>query len=333
MVNNSDLLQVKELKKHFPSGRGWSFRGTKDLVHAVDGVSFSIHDGEVFGLVGESGCGKSTTGRLVIRLIEPTSGEILFGGENLLALGAESLRRLRRSMQIIFQDPYSSLNPRLRIRTTLAEPFIVHRICAKKEIEARLKQLLETVGFEPDVLNRFPHEFSGGQRQRIAIARAIALRPKFIVADEPVSSLDVSVQAQIINLLAELRDRFQLTFLFISHSLPVVAHLCDRIAVMYLGKIVELGTTEEIFYNSSHPYTRALLSAVPEPDPKPKSSRLVLRGEIPSAVKVPSGCRFHPRCPIADAGCAASEPPMESLSATHWTACFKYQEAAQLVIK
>jgi peptide/nickel transport system ATP-binding protein len=333
MAENNVLLQVNHLKKYFPAGNRLLFGRAKEFVHAVDDISFFIRDGEVFGLVGESGCGKSTTGRLVLRLVDPTSGEVLFDHENLFSLDRESLRRKRRSMQIIFQDPYSSLNPRLRIRTTLAEPFIVHHVCKKKEIEEHLRSLLETVGFEPDVLDRFPREFSGGQRQRIAIARAIALKPKFIVADEPVSSLDVSVQAQIINLLADLRDQFQLTFLFISHSLPVVAHLCDRIAVMYLGKIVEEGTTEEVFTKSAHPYTRALLSSIPEPDPKPKSSRLVLRGEIPSAVRIPSGCRFHPRCPIADAACAVAEPPPETISATHWSACFKFNDATQLAIK
>jgi oligopeptide transport system ATP-binding protein len=323
------LLEVKNLTKHFPVG-GRLFGKSKEFVHAVDDVSFSIRSGEVFGLVGESGCGKSTTGRLVLRLIEPTAGRIFFDGEDLLALDPKTLRRKRRSLQIIFQDPYSSLNPRLTIGSTLEEPFIVHHVGTRKEIQENLKVLLETVGFGTDVLRRYPHEFSGGQRQRIAIARAIALKPKFIVADEPVSSLDVSVQAQIINLLADLRDRFQLTYLFISHSLPVVGHLCNRIAVMYLGKIVEVGTTEEIFFQSAHPYTRALLSAVPEPDPKPRSKRLVLGGEIPSAVNIPSGCRFHPRCPIADAACAAAEPPPETLSATHWSACFKFREAAQI---
>jgi oligopeptide/dipeptide ABC transporter ATP-binding protein len=326
MSNNNYLLDVRNLTKHFPV-RGSIFGKTKEFVHAVDDISFSVQRGEVFGLVGESGCGKSTTGRAVLRLTEPTSGEIYFENENLLALDRGSLRRKRRSMQIIFQDPYSSLNPRMSIGSTLAEPFIVHRACRKEEIPERVKQLLATVGFEPDVVRRFPHEFSGGQRQRIAIARAIALKPQFIVADEPVSSLDVSVQAQIINLMADLRDQFQLTYLFISHSLPVVGHLCDRIAVMYLGKIVEMGTVEEIFFQNAHPYTRALLSSVPEPDPKQKSSRIVLQGEIPSAVRVPSGCRFHTRCPMADAACAVAEPEPEVLSPTHWSACFKYKEA------
>ncbi len=333
MSTKQPLLEVQGLTKHFPLGGQWWTGRPKDVVHAVDDVSFTIDGGEVLGLVGESGCGKSTLGRLILRLIEPTAGRILFDGEDLRALDRERLRRKRRFMQIVFQDPYSSLNPRMKIETTLSEPFIVHRACRKSEIREQLKPLLAAVGLDSEILERYPHEFSGGQRQRIAIARAIALKPKFIVADEPVSSLDVSVQAQIINLLSDLRRQFQLTYLFISHSLPVVGHLCDRIAVMYLGKIVETGTVQEIFFSSAHPYTRALLSAVPPPEPKLKSNRLVLPGEIPSAVKIPSGCRFHPRCPIADAHCAEAEPPVVTLSPTHGSACFKTQEASQLAVR
>lgn len=334
MPQATPLLQVENLIKHFPADSTRWFAKSKEFVHAVDGISFSIPAGEVFGLVGESGCGKSTAARLILRLIEPTSGKIQFDGMDWLALGEKELRRQRRVMQIIFQDPYSSLNPRMRIGAALAEPFEVHKVCSSRaEVRSRVEELLQMVGLDPQAFGRYPHEFSGGQRQRIAIARAIALKPKFVVADEPVSSLDVSVQAQIINLLADLREEFHLTYLFISHSLPVVSHLCDRIAVMYLGKIVEMGSRDEIFRNSGHPYTRVLLSAVLPPDPKPKSSRIVLRGEIPSAVKIPSGCRFHPRCPIADAHCAEAEPPVETLSATHWSACFKVNEAAQLTAK
>jgi oligopeptide/dipeptide ABC transporter ATP-binding protein len=290
-------------------------------VKAVDDVSFTIKKGETFGLVGESGCGKTTTGRAVLRLIEPDSGEIRFEGTDMLQLGASELRVLRRDMQIIFQDPYASLNPRMTIRTIVGEPFAIHGIATGSDRDNRVAELLTTVGLEPSVMSRYPHEFSGGQRQRIGIARALALRPKLIVADEPVSALDVSIQSQIINLLADLQVQFGLTYLFISHAIPVIEHISTRIGVMYVGKLVEVGTSQQICVNPKHPYTQALLSAVPVPDPAAKKQRIVLMGDVPTPINPPSGCRFHPRCPIAVDRCKTEEPPLRPLDDGRQVAC------------
>jgi oligopeptide/dipeptide ABC transporter ATP-binding protein len=290
-------------------------------VQAVDDISFTINRGETFGLVGESGCGKTTAGRAVLRLIEPDSGEIRFDGKDLLAAGPAELRRHRRDMQIIFQDPYASLNPRMTIRSIVGEPFAIHRIASGSDRDQRVAELLKTVGLDPSVMNRYPHEFSGGQRQRIGIARALALRPKLIVADEPVSALDVSIQAQIINLLADLQSQFGLTYLFISHAIPVIEHISTRIGVMYLGKLVEVGTSEQICLNPKHPYTQALLSAVPVPDPAKKKQRIVLKGDVPTPINPPSGCRFHTRCPIAVEQCKTDEPLLRKLDDGRDVAC------------
>jgi oligopeptide/dipeptide ABC transporter ATP-binding protein len=290
-------------------------------VKAVDDVSFTIRKGETFGLVGESGCGKTTTGRAVLRLIEPDSGEICFEGADMLQLGSAALRVLRRDMQIIFQDPYASLNPRMTIRTIVGEPFAIHGIATGSDRDHRVAELLKTVGLEPSVMSRYPHEFSGGQRQRIGIARALALRPKLIVADEPVSALDVSIQSQIINLLADLQVQFGLTYLFISHAIPVIEHISTRIGVMYVGKLVEVGTSQQICVNPKHPYTQALLSAVPVPDPAARKHRIVLKGDVPTPINPPSGCRFHPRCPIAVERCKTEEPPLRRLEDEREVAC------------
>jgi oligopeptide/dipeptide ABC transporter ATP-binding protein len=314
------LLEVRRLRKYFPVRRG-VFSRTVNHVRAVDDVSFSIQPGETFGLVGESGCGKTTAGRAVLRLIEPDGGEIRFDGRDLLALNAGELRKSRRQMQIIFQDPYASLNPRMTIRAILAEPFAIHGIAAGSERESRVADLLQTVGLEPALMRRYPHEFSGGQRQRIGIARALALRPKLIVADEPVSALDVSIQGQIINLLADLQSRFGITYLFISHALPVIEHISSRIGVMYLGKLVEVGTSEQICMSPRHPYTQALLSAVPVPDPAAKKQRVVLRGDVPTPLNPPSGCRFHTRCPLAVDRCRTEEPLLRPLDDGREAAC------------
>src|SRR5206468_7109545 len=292
------LLSVRNLKKYFPIRRG-VFSRIAAYVKAVDDIGFDINQGETFGLVGESGCGKTTAGRAVLRLIEPDAGTIRFEGADLRALDPQQLRRRRRDMQIIFQDPYASLNPRMTIRAIVGEPFAIHDMAAGSEREDHVANLLTTVGLDPSVMNRYPHEFSGGQRQRIGIARALALRPKLIVADEPVSALDVSIQAQIINLLADLQQQFGLTYLFISHAIPVIEHISTRIGVMYLGKLVEVGTSAQICLAPKHPYTQALLSAVPTPDSAAKKRRIVLRGEVPTPINPPSGCRFHTRCPIA----------------------------------
>lgn len=322
---DQDLVVVRDLKKYFPVRRGLLQRVVA-WVKAVDGVSFNIRRGETLGLVGESGCGKTTVGRTILRLIEPTAGEVYFEGRNIFALTKSELKALRRDMQIIFQDPYSSLDPRMPVGASIAEGLAVHGIGTPKERMEMVIDLLRKVGLEDYHARRYPHEFSGGQRQRIVIARALALRPKFIVCDEPISALDVSIQAQIINLLKELQEEFHLTYLFIAHNLSVIEHVSDRVAVMYLGKIVELTSREELYRNPLHPYTQALLSAVPIPDPTLKRERILLKGDIPSPLNPPAGCRFHPRCPVAMAHCAREEPPFINVGTPqqeHWVACWR----------
>jgi oligopeptide transport system ATP-binding protein len=317
------LLEVRDLVKHFPIGGGM-FTKPVGVVRAIDGVSFSIRKGETLGLVGESGCGKTTTGRCILQLERPTSGSIVFEGIDMVTLDAAELRAVRRRVQVIFQDPYSSLNPRMTIGQILAEPLKVHGLVPDKgERELRVRELLVQVGLLPQHAKRYPHQLSGGQRQRVGIARALAMEPALIVCDEPVSALDVSIQAQIINLLEELQSRLGLTYLFIAHDLSVVRHISDRVAVMYFGKIVELADRKAIYEEPLHPYTRALLSAVPIPDPKieAKRERTVLRGEVPSALNPPSGCVFHPRCPIAVDRCSAEVPPLREIRPGHWAAC------------
>jgi oligopeptide/dipeptide ABC transporter ATP-binding protein len=314
------LLSVQHLKKYFPIHSG-VFGRVAAYVKAVDDISFTINRGETFGLVGESGCGKTTAGRAILRLLEPDAGTIQFDGIDLLSLGKEQLRRKRRDMQIIFQDPYASLNPRMTIRTIVGEPFAIHHIASGSERDHRVADLLKTVGLDSSVMNRYPHEFSGGQRQRIGIARALALKPKLIVADEPVSALDVSIQAQIINLLADLQQQLGLTYLFISHAIPVIEHISTRIGVMYLGKLVEVGTSQQICAAPKHPYTQALLSAVPIPDPAARKERVVLRGDVPTPIKPPPGCRFHTRCPVAVERCKVDEPPLRRIEDGRDVAC------------
>jgi len=310
-------MDVRHLVKHFPVS------GSDDVVQAVDGVSFDIRVGETLGLVGESGCGKSTVGRCLLRLIEPTSGEVVFDGKNLLCLQNRQMQALRRQMQIIFQDPYASLNPRMSVRSIVSEPLKVHGIGDKRERNARVEDLLHKVGLDPKYADRYPHEFSGGQRQRIGIARALALNPKLIICDEPVSALDVSVQAQVVNLLQELQEEFGLTYLFISHGLAVVEHISDRVAVMYLGKIVEICDAADLYSDPLHPYSQALLSAIPVPDPTQQRERIVLKGDVPTPIAPPSGCRFRTRCPIAIGQCAETVPELRELKSGHFAACIR----------
>ena len=315
------LLRINNLKKYFPI-RGGLFSREVARVHAVDNVTFDIKKGETLGLVGESGCGKSTTGRCILRLIEPTAGEVWFGDRNVTTLDKRALRHLRRDMQIIFQDPYASLNPRMTVGSIIGEALVIHKLAkTKREREDRVVHLLETVGLSAEHLRRYPHEFSGGQRQRIGIARALAVSPKLIVCDEPVSALDVSIQAQVINLLEDLQKQFDLTYLFIAHDLSVVEHISTRVAVMYLGKIVEIAPAKELYTSPKHPYTEALLSAVPIPDPAVKRKRILLEGDVPSPIKPPSGCRFHTRCSVRIPSCSENEQVLKEISPGHWVAC------------
>ncbi|MCJ7511563.1 MAG: ABC transporter ATP-binding protein [Anaerolineales bacterium] len=308
--------------KYFPV-RGGVLQRVTAWVQAVDNVSFFIRKGETLGLVGESGCGKTTVGRTMLRLIEPTGGRATFDGQDIFSLRGRELKAMRRNMQIIFQDPYSSLDPRMPIGESVGEGLRIHRIGNARQRQAMVLEVLRKVGLEEYHARRYPHEFSGGQRQRIGIARALALRPKFIVADEPVSALDVSIQSQVLNILKDLQVEFELTYLFIAHNMSVVEHVSDRVAVMYLGKIVEMADRIELFANPLHPYTQALMSAIPIPDPHVRRQRIVLPGDVPSPVNPPSGCRFHPRCPVAVPHCAAQEPPFREVSPEHWAACWR----------
>jgi oligopeptide transport system ATP-binding protein len=329
MMNDSSnghadkLLEVNGLKMYFPITQGIIIQRRVGYVRAVDDISFFIRRGETLGLVGESGCGKSTTGRAILQLYKPTAGEVSFLGKDLVKLNGGDMRRMRREMQMIFQDPYASLNPRMTVGSIIGEPLEIHNLAKGKAKQERVQELLRLVGLNPYFANRYPHEFSGGQRQRIGIARALAVEPRFIVCDEPISALDVSIQAQVINLLEELQEKLGLTYLFIAHDLAVVRHIADRVAVMYVGKLVELADRDALYENPLHPYTRALLSAVPVPDPviESKRRRMILVGDVPSPVNPPSGCRFNPRCPWAEENCRTDEPLLTEVKPGHWAAC------------
>ncbi|GLV57130.1 ABC transporter ATP-binding protein [Dictyobacter sp. S3.2.2.5] len=324
VVGSKVLLDVRNLKMYFPVTRGIIFQRTVGNVQAVDDVSFSIERGQTLGLVGESGSGKTTIGRSIVRLYKPTAGQVLFDGQDLVTMDSEALWKMRRQVQMIFQDPFASLNPRFTIGSLIAEPMHIYQMGSKQEIRTRTEELLRLVGLRSEYIDRYPHEFSGGQRQRIAVARALALNPELIIADEPVSALDVSVRAQVLNLLQSLQRRFNLTYLFVSHDLSVVRHVADRVAVMYLGRIVELADRDELYVAPKHPYTRALLSAVPIPDPQieKKRQRIILTGDLPSPMHMPSGCRFHTRCPMAQKICREVEPAFEAKEGhEHYAAC------------
>ncbi|MCL4694428.1 MAG: dipeptide ABC transporter ATP-binding protein [Candidatus Hydrogenedentes bacterium] len=332
VAHNGELLVVEDLVKHFPVRKG-VFSRTVGAVRAVDGVSFAIPRGKTLSLVGESGSGKTTCGRAILRLIEPTSGVVRFDGVDVTALRRRELREIRKRMQIIFQDPYGSLNPRMTVYSMLSEILRVHRLGPRGKRRDRVIELLELVGLPPEAADRYPHEFSGGQRQRLGVARALAVEPDLIVADEPVSALDVSIQAQILNLMEDLQNKFNLTYLFIGHDLSVIRHISDYVAVMYLGRIVEYGTTEDIFERTVHPYTRALLSAVPVPDPDAKDERIVLKGDVPSPLRPPTGCHFHPRCPDALPACGQKEQVLTNVGGCHTAACHVHAPVPEIAQK
>jgi len=320
----SVLVRVEHLVKHFPVRLG-AYGERRAVVHAVDGISFEIQDGETLGLVGESGCGKSTAGQTILQLHRPTSGKVYYHGQDLTTLDEKALRPIRQKMPIVFQDPYSTLNPRMTVGAAIAEPLLIHKLAGKKEAQDRVAELLRQVGLSPACANRYPHEFSGGQRQRICIARALACAPEFIVCDEPISALDVSIQAQVINLLEDLQEQHTLTYLFIAHDLAVVRHISDRVAVMYLGRLAELASKHALFDRPLHPYTQALLVSVPLPNPRHERARrkVALGGDVPSAIDPPTGCRFHPRCPLAGSDCIETTPQWREVEAGHWVACHR----------
>jgi len=333
VVASKTLIDIRDLKMYFPLTQGVILQRTVGYVRAVDGVSFSIERGQTLGLVGESGSGKTTIGRTIVRLYKPTEGQILFGDQDLAKIWGEQLRQTRRRIQMVFQDPFASLNPRFTIGSLIAEPMHIYGIGNRSEIRERTEELLKVVGLRSEYIDRYPHEFSGGQRQRIAVARALSINPEFVIADEPVSALDVSVRAQVLNLLQRLQRQFHLTYLFVSHDLSVVRHVSDRIAVMYLGKIVEMSDRDELYTNPQHPYTKALLSAVPIPDPQieKKRQRIILSGDLPSPINIPSGCRFHTRCPMAQQICREVEPAFErKVGREHYAACHFSEQVSSI---